>query len=179
MEYLRPGHRQGLVEEQSRIDELLRGLISSASTTAAATEWPPERTFSRFFKLWALRQALGTLRRPGGSSENQGRTSLFSGRSLEQAQIATHGWGGELYFVYLPAEARYSSGNGSVSTTGCGIASSESWRAADPAHRSGFLPSQGIRMFPICNAFRGGHFSPAGYQLAAETILKALPPPAS
>ena len=177
MEYLRPGHRQGLVEEQSRIDELLRGLIER-EYDRRSDGMAPERTFSRFFKLWALRQALGLYVGQDDPRRIREDIPLFR-EILEQAQIATHGWGGELYFVYLPAEARYFDGK---------------WKREHDWLRDRVLgivselriplidldPSiSGHPHVPDLYAFRGGHFSPAGYQLAAETILKALPLPAS
>src|SRR4029450_6761218 len=99
MEYLRPGYRQGISKAQERIDSLLRSEIDQEFSRGRSGS--PERTFSRFFKLWALRQTFGLYIGQADAEKSRSDVPLFR-EILKEARLATRGWGGDLYFVYLP-----------------------------------------------------------------------------
>jgi hypothetical protein len=172
--YLTSGHSEGLRGRQSEVDSLLRGLVDrnfrSRLAGTAAIAIPP-----RFFRLWYLRQALGLFLVDTQQSHSEEDLSLFR-RILLEARLTTEEWGGTLYFVYLPAEARY--------------IDEKTRREYDRTRGQvlALLRELQVRLIDIqppassrsdagdLFAFRGGHFSPAGNRLVAETILEALPP---
>jgi hypothetical protein len=173
-EYLRPGHRQGLLSKQPQVDSLLRQLIKREFVDRgdAIAFHPP----SRFFKLWFLRQALGLY--VGESNQEGVKEDLPLFRQiLKEAQLATRGWGGELYFVYLPSETRYYDERQRPNYD-----RTRDWvlailRELEIPLIDLHSPISRYPHIPDLYSFRGGHFGPEGYRLVAETILKALPPP--
>lgn len=172
--YLHSPDRQGLLGRQEEVDAFLRGLVEreyAARQTGSLLVSPPPR----FFRLWFLRAALGLQVKASKPIPAHRDTSLFR-RILEEAQRATRDWGGELYFVYLPAEARYFANK---------LRHSYDPVRAEVLSIVGELriplidlhpPISRSREIPELYAFRGGHFSPAGNRLAAESILHALRP---
>jgi hypothetical protein len=171
-DYLVSGHRQGLLERQPECDALLRGLVGReyASTRAGTMHMSKP---GRYWRLWSLRQALGL--QVGETLLDPARVDfpLFR-RILEEARETTRGWGGTLYFVYLPAESRYHE---------------EKHRRAHDSIRSRVLSIVEELQLPLIDlhpamswqpdiaemyAYPGAHYSPAGNRLVAETILETL-----
>jgi len=172
MEYLRSGHRQDLLNRQNEIDAFLRGVADREYTAPGSPlqEW----RLQRFLRLRSVREALGLQMEASTSISEHPDTGLFR-RILEEAQRTTRRWGGELYFVYLPAEERYFE--------------NRLRHGFDLSRREVLSIVQDLKMplvdldepisrwpdIPGLYAFRGGHFSPAGNRLVADSILKALP----
>ena len=172
VEYLNPGHSQGLRRRQQDVDALLRGLIDREFRTRQS-ETALIRVPPRFFRLWALRQALGLFLVDTQQDHASADLSLFR-QILQEAQTTSRGWGGELYVVYLPSEARY------IDET--------ARRQCDRTRERVLSILRELRV-PLIDfhppalrhpdvrglfAFPGGHFSPDGNRLLAETILAAL-----
>jgi len=171
-DYLLPTHRQGLLTRQSEGDAFLRGLMDREYTSRQAATMRMSAP-ARFWRLWSLRQALGL--QVGETKVDHARVDLpLFRRILEEARRTTRGWGGELYFVYLPAEARYHD--------------EKYGREYDWSRRQVLSivedlqlrlidlhpPISRHRDIPELYAYRGAHFSPAGNRLVAETILEGL-----
>ena len=171
-DYLLPDHRQGLLARQSECDALLRGLMDREYTSREADTMRMSGP-GRFWRLWSLRQALGL--QVGEIKLDSSRVDLpLFRRIVEEARRTTQGWGGKLYFVYLPAEARYHE---------------EKYRREYDWARGQVLSIvEDLRLplidlhlpisrhpdIPELYAHRGGHFSPAGNRLVAETMIEAL-----
>lgn len=171
-DYLLPGHRQGLLERQTECDAFLRGVSDHeyAATQAGTMHMSAP---GRFWRLWVLRQALGLQVGETGLDPAQVDFPLFR-QILEEAQQITRGWGGRLYFVYLPAESRFHE---------------EKHRRAHDAIRARVLAIVEDLQLPLIDllppmsrqpdinemyAYPGAHYSPAGDRLVAETVLEAL-----
>jgi hypothetical protein len=171
--YLRSRDRQGLLERQSEVDALLRGIVdreyAARQDETLLASVPP-----RFWRLWSLRAALG-LQVAESQPVSAHPDAILFREILEEAKRATREWGGALWLVYLPAEARYFE--------------NKLRHSYDPSRREvlAIASDLGIPLIdlhpaiarhpdiPGLYAFRGGHFSPAGNRLVAETILRALP----
>lgn len=170
--YLRPGYRQGLLERQGEVDAFLRGVLDrefAARQARSLLEMVPER----FWRLWKLRELLGLQLERSNLVPDNPDTALFR-RILEEAQSATRAWGGKLYFVYLPVEGRYYENKDrhtfdSLRRDVLSIVEALKVPLVDldgPISRSPDIPA--------LYTFRGGHFSPAGNRLVADSILEAL-----
>jgi hypothetical protein len=171
-DYLLPGHRQGLLGRQPECDAFLRGVSDKeyAETQAGTMHMSAP---GRFWRLWVLRQALGLQVGETGLDVSQVDFPLYR-QVLEEAQRATQGWGGKLYFVYLPAESRFHE---------------EKHRRVHTAIRARVLSILEDLKIPLIDllppmsrqpdiaemyAYPGAHYSPAGNRLVAETVLEAL-----
>jgi hypothetical protein len=115
--YLEADFRQGLYERQTEVDQALTAYVEAAIKAEMVKrnkqpESQPAQTanLQDFLKLVHLRRALGVLY--GGSATtvkpeyDQVQLKLF-GDILREAKATIAGWGGRLYFVYLPARDRY------------------------------------------------------------------------
>lgn len=174
--YLLPGHRQGLLERQPECDAFLRG-VSDREYAATQAGTMHMSAPGRFWRLWVLRQALGLQVGEDGLDPAQVDFPLYR-HVLEEAQRTTQGWGGKLFFVYLPAESRFHE---------------EKHRRVHDAIRAQVLSILEDLQIPLIDllppmsrqpdiaemyAYPGAHYSPAGNRLVAETVLQALHSPA-
>jgi hypothetical protein len=171
-DYLLPDHRQGLLEHQSECDAFLRTL-TDREYISRETDTMQMSAPGRFWRLWSLRQALGL--QVGEVTLDSTRVDLpLFRRILDEARRTTGGWGGRLYFVYLPAEARYHEDR---------YRREYDWARWQVLSIVEDLQIPLIDLHPPISlhpdiselySYRGAHFSPAGYRLVAETILQAL-----
>lgn len=172
--YLQPGHRQGLLDLQAESDALLREASDQEYAKVEAGTMFMSGP-GRFWRLWSLRQALGLQVGETLVDASQVDFPLFT-QVLDEARRATLGWGGRLYFVYLPAEARFHE--------------EKHRRAYDPI-RSRVLSILGDLKIPVIDllppmsqqpeigemyAYPGMHYSPAGNRLVAQTVLSVIHP---
>jgi hypothetical protein len=125
MHYLTGGFEQGLFNQQSAIDRALADYIARAEVKAAEKEKKQrarEKSESEIaglnsleatIKLRRLRNTLGSVY--SGSN----RVTLLDTKTdirlfrdvLIRAKAVVAGWGGKVYFVYLPGWERYGNGN--------------------------------------------------------------------
>lgn len=117
MNYLRPGFRQQLRNQQTHIDDLLASYVAKVRA-----EQVPQVRFEEIVKLHHLRDKLAVLlkqvQQRGITPEEQryfaensspaspGDMELFR-TVIAEAQRTVQEWGGRLYFVYLPQWERY------------------------------------------------------------------------
>jgi len=97
MRYLESGFSQNLPARQAGIDAALRTRLSGPSQERDISHTQTMDTLVSVAKLRNLRRAFGATR-----SQPTPDFALFR-RVLQEARKATHGWGGTLYFVYLPS----------------------------------------------------------------------------
>lgn len=174
VDYLAPGHEQGLLERQGEVDAFLRSLIDReyAARLAGGTRLRIPR---RFWRLWTLRDALGL--QVGKEESSAGGDIRLLTDILGEARRTVRIWGGELYFVYLPAEGRYHD---------------DRYRRQADRTRAKVLSVVAGLQLPLVDlharfsrrsdpaelyVFPGGHFTPMGNRVVAEAILEALPQP--
>jgi hypothetical protein len=172
MSYLTPGYRQGLLGRQAEVDAFMRSIADREYAARLAdgigTVIPP-----RFWRLWALRQAVGLQVGEKRFDPTTIDVRLFR-EVLEQARETVRGWGGEIYFVYNPARGGYYDED---------LRQRLAWarRQVLAMVRDLDLPLVDLdaRMsrhpdLAALYSHPGAHFSPDGNRLVAETILEAL-----
>jgi len=101
--YLNDDFSQGLINRQEEIDSVLTDyanqmMIKEHSKKHINNKHNPK--YLNIFKLNKIRSLLNLKSRAGPSP-------IFK-EILEKTKISSSGWGGDLYFVYLPAYSRYS-----------------------------------------------------------------------
>jgi len=183
MRYLEPNFSQHLFSRQIEIDQVLRRFI--ADTEMHALERKPASRYSAFVdksleivKLANLRQKLGlvygiTNEDPEVFLRSEGATWDVFRDTLLQAKTLTNGWGGTLYFVYLPSWHRYGKDPRVpelertrvlkvVGALGIPIVDIQT---AFQAH------NDPLSLFPIR---KFGHYNEMGNQIVAERVLKAV-----
>ena len=164
-----PAFRQGLVSRQPAIDSLLESIVEKSLDHPIAGPDPSKFRFADFVKLAKVRKGLG-IKVGGGGNPNL----VTLERAIDEGRSIVNGWGGKLYFVYLP--------------TALGLTSKTppSWYASrtevvDAAKRAGLTV---IDLYPVLAAhpdplslfpYRGHfHYNGAGYRIVADTILEQL-----
>lgn len=158
---------QGLYQRQEEIDRLLKDYIDAQLQqqrhAAVATESP----WLPILKLRHLRERLGL------AESRPGQYGLLK-QILEQAKREVNAWGGQLYFVYLPAWLRYAQPQEEAQLFHRG-AVLERVRALDidliDMHSVFQMHQDPLSLFP----FRiHGHYTPEGYRGVAAQIEKQL-----
>jgi len=97
MRYLEPDFSQDLPKRQAEIDDALRARLEGPSQERDIARKELMVTIASIAKLRNLRRALGATRHPPMPD-----IALFT-RILREARRTVAGWGGNLYFVYLPS----------------------------------------------------------------------------
>jgi len=182
-QYLRPEFRQGLAALQPDLDAVLINYIQAE--TGKELQTPPRPGLAYYsgkllqtIKLSTIRERFGLLNLPAPDesaqiSEIEGGGEVTFSEVLSRAKAEVSGWGGTLYFVYLPTHERYS-GDRNV-----GVKRRQEVLAMvqalglplvdlDPRFsQSGDPPS----LFP----FRGaGHYNENGHALVAAEVLRMI-----
>ena len=128
----------------------------------------------RWLRLSRLRQSLAL----GGVAERVAACCNLEafGSVLRQANKTVQGWGGQFYVVYLPAPGRYSRPLSGVFTD----------ELRQRGRVLGLLRDLRIPVIDVSPAFEAApnraalyfdersHYTPAGYALAAETVVRQL-----
>jgi hypothetical protein len=182
-DYLRDGFRQRLIDRQNEIDNALSDYVESALRKQLAQDIHREKqplwatdTVIDFLKLRHLRQLLkisfGRPERTSGDNKYSERQLDLFRRVLSRAKESVNGWGGELYFVYLPARDRYARGHDYSRNAVLNIVKDLGLIVIDlePAFR---LQGDPFTLFPFG---RFGHYNERGHRLVAYEVLGALNP---
>ena len=153
-------------QHQPAINEALIAEVEKAYDAPAADAAPaaaPEVKWRDVLLLRHLRNALGM-------AVGNADIPLFR-RVMAEAHRTVSSWGGRLYFVYLPGQARYLGLGGRIAQSGLRT------RVLATVHELG------IPVIDIHTAFSDspaprqlfqGHFTPDGYRIAADAILARL-----
>lgn len=164
--YLGQDSAQGLEARQPAIDDALRAEVEAAYDAAPAETAAPAPQPIRVKDVLLLRHLRDALGMAVGNAD----IPLFR-RVMGEANRTVSGWGGQLYFVYLPGQARYLGLGGQVAQSGLRT------RVLATVH------DLGIPVIDIDAAFTAspapqrlfqGHFTPEGYRIAADAILARL-----
>lgn len=164
--YLDQSFVQGLEQRQPAIDEALIAEVEKAYD-AGPTEAPPASAPRvKLVDVLLLRH----LRNALGMAVGNADIPLFR-RVMAEADRTVSSWGGRLYFVYLPGQARYLGLGGRIAQSGL------------RTRVLTIVRDLGIPIIDIHAAFSDsstpsqlfqGHFTPEGYHLAAEAVLNRL-----
>lgn len=175
MRYLEVGFAQALVKRNAALDGQLRGYVDRLLRSTSArreTDAGPLKKWISFIGLAKLRGALALPSTLGAPDY-----PLFE-RLLAEAQATVKGWGGRLYFVYLPAYSSVAGPNAKSAPF-------------DQVHGrvEEIVGSLGIPLIDLGRAFKahkdpaslfpfpsGGHYNEVGHGLVAEITLEALGP---
>jgi len=183
--YLKHGFTQSELGRQSDIDRAMMDEITrlTASEQDNRTRRPAKNRnvidqLVDFARLSVLRQKLQLI---GGmdagaremAADLQGPNMDAFGEILSQAKKRVAGWGGQLYFVYLPEWARYTAYS--------------SWGKTKRNDVLALVRKQGIPVVDIDLAFQAygdplslfpfravGHYTETGHRLVAEEVLKVV-----
>lgn len=164
--YLNQGFTQGLEQHQPAINEALIAEVEKAYDAPVADAAPAAAQKVKWRDVLLLRH----LRNALGMAVGNADIPLFR-RVMADANRTVSSWGGRLYFVYLPGQARYLGLGGRIAQSGL---------------RTRVLATVrdlGIPIIDIHAAFLDshaqhqlfqGHFTPEGYRIAANAILSRL-----
>ncbi|MCX7353457.1 MAG: hypothetical protein NTY59_01230 [Alphaproteobacteria bacterium] len=164
VDYLGQGFVQGLEQQQPAIDDALIAEVERAYDTGPVEAAAPPPPVVRPLDVLLLRHLRDAL----GMSVGNADIPLFR-RVMAEADRTVSSWGGRLYFVYLPGQARY---------LGLQIAQSGlRTRVLATVHDLGIPVIDVHEAFsdsPAPNQLFQGHFTAEGYRIAAEAILNRL-----
>ena len=177
--YLEPLFTQNLVSQQAEIDDALRRFLAEQTPTLQP---PPLRTASALFyrslgmlKLWHVRGELDLAYGINGVDRRAWSVMTLLKGALARSDELTRGWGGMLFFVYLPSWTRYRNGSiGPERERAAVLNVVESLRIPiidlEPVFRGQEDP---LSLFPFR---RFGHYNEAGNRIVAATVLESLSP---
>lgn len=186
MKYLGDSFSQGLLERQDEID---RALIAYIGKAREAKQYEGKSVgWERIIKLHHLREflALAQIRfqSDGAKSDMENTLAAFATQATEQemklfrsvlldAATTVGGWGGQLYFVYLPEWARYAKPELANKNREAvlGVARSLGLPIVD-MHQNFSKERDPLALFPFR---RLNHYNAKGHQMVAERVLQALP----
>lgn len=183
MQYLNGSFNQGLVSRQNAIDQALLNYIEKEAIkeTGRAEARKASQLGAKALEIvtmGALRKRLGLSF--GETSEEKVSLAAIEGPAMDllreilsQAKGRVHGWGGKLYFVYLPSWQRYANRPE--------IGAQQRARVLDivgsldipmvDMHPVFAAQDAPLALFPFEDA---GHYIAAGHELVGREILKAL-----
>ncbi len=128
----------------------------------------------RIFKLTNLRTRINLTPKPKPEHEPEHEPELqkIFKDILEKSKKMVSGWGGKMYFVYLPKHSRYSTGKEHINREFVIQTATELDIPVIDIHKEVFAPHLDPKsLFPFR---RGGHYNAEGYRLVAEAIGKRL-----
>lgn len=164
--YLGQGFAQGLEQRQPAIDEALIAEVEKAYDAPPADAAAATVQGIKWRDVILLRHLRNALDMAVGNAD----IPLFR-QVMAEANRTVSSWGGRLYFVYLPGQARYLGLGGQIAQSGLRTRVMATVR------------DLGIPVIDIHAAFSNsaaprqlfqGHLTPEGYRLAAEAILARL-----
>ncbi len=180
MRYLEPSYRQGLRPLRDQIDRRLREF-----TEESLAEWEEGRrqraarsrggrsVLSRVWELVTLSRLRGLVESARQAIPPPGRSDLEDLREvMERARDDVQGWGGTLYFVYLPSWYLLAGepDAGSLREELLALAREMGIPTIDITEEMRRHPDP-LSLFPLRQF---GHYTPEGYALVGETILRVL-----
>ncbi len=188
LRYLDAGHRQGLSDERQRLDSLMLDYHERRRAEAEASA----RTRWRCVPILCGVRNLLVRSRTSMAAGEADEAELAEGTEtapardhpvdmleqiLGQARDRVRGWGGELYFVYLPSWARYAVPMDRDLLNGrplvLGAVAEAGVPLIDFAEILGRHPDP-LALFPYRER---GHFTSEGYAYLADQIARRLPAP--
>jgi hypothetical protein len=169
MKYLDNGYSQGLMKRQIEIDEVLKKIVREREKEFQNKTVTIFSKLRFSYKLYNLRSRFFSTRtnEPVPSSEF---AAVFA-----KAKKLTESWGGQLYFVYLPARSRYARGKESDENF------FQRSRVLSTVHKQE-IPIVDFHKWLVQNKdplsffpFRAGeHYTVEGYRMLADLIQKRL-----
>ena len=186
--YLKDGFTQSELARQSDIDraimdDLPRQSVIERTKRARRQENSAHQVIDKlgsFAKLAALRQRLGLV--GGVTAEDAATLADLKGPNMEifrdilsQTKARVEGWGGQLYFVYLPEWARFTDNTSWGKTNRNGVLTLVSNLGIPIVDIAPVFQAYGdpLSLFP----FRANnHYNETGHRLVAEEVVKVISP---
>lgn len=164
--YLDPKFSQGLTARQPEIDAILSNVLTNGRADQPVTD---SYNLVNFIKLHNINELVFTVMQPTREERIRANTLPLLSTILAEAKARTEAWGGDFYFVYLPAWNRYN--EDAIVTTFyrreiLDLVAAQSITLID-AHEPFAAHPDPLSLFP----FRlNGHYTAEGYRLIAEQI---------
>jgi len=154
---------QNLISRQEEIDSLLVDYVEGE-------RWIYNWKY-KIIKLWNLRKMVNLLswRQATTAAPLPIPKTIFKD-ILQKSKQMVSGWGGEMYFVYLPPKDRYSTGNADIDREFVMRTATELGLPIIDIHKDFVARPDPLSLFP----FNGNHYNAEGYRLVAESILNRL-----
>lgn len=164
--YLDNGFGQKLEEKQPGIDAALMGEVEKVYDAAPADVTPSTPQKLRLLDIVLLRHLRDALGLAVGNAD----IPLFR-RVIREANRTVSSWGGRLYFVYLPSQARYLGLGGQIAQSGLRTRVLSTVRDLNIPVID--IDAAFLRTSEPQSLYQG-HFTPEGYRITADTILARL-----
>ena len=166
-------YSQNLISRQEEIDGVLINYVQ-----VKWNKWKRKKTMlliktrtKRIIKLNNLRERINLIPTPTPNI-TPAHTPIFRDILSKSKQMVS-GWGGKMYFVYLPDSARYSTGNKDSNRNFVMRTATELDIPIIDIHKEVFDPHPDpLSLFPF--RLWPGHYNAEGYKLVAEAIGKRL-----
>jgi hypothetical protein len=175
MQYLRPDFTQGLRSRQPAIDAALLPWVERLWLDGTGYNLRPKFSWRKVLTLSELRGLSESVFSRRLEHTDRAAVALFR-TILAEARTRVHGWGGRLYFVFVPRWERY--------FRPAALANRDTRAAVLDVVRSLDLPiidlDQVIRttsdpeLLYARQELAAAHFSPKGYELFAQAVIRVL-----
>ncbi|MEQ8667438.1 MAG: hypothetical protein RIC16_17090 [Rhodospirillales bacterium] len=171
LRYLNGDFSQDLINRQPEIDSVLASyleseLASRRDARQAHTITERQLSLKRLFMLGSIVSVFGF------SIDFDNSYLHHFGDIIRQAEALVSSWGGELVFLYLPSEHRYTNVIANY------VADSYADRVMNVVSNSGVQRIIDVRAVfadhPDPRSLHDGHYTPTGYRLVAESITDEL-----
>jgi len=162
-------YTQNLISREGEIEEALKNYdweqLKIENPTVMTRVQKIGNRLIRIFKLVNLRSNLNFFPKHN--------PAIFK-KILKKSRKMVSGWGGELYFVYLPSYSRYYTGNEHINRESVLRTATELDIPIIDIHREGFAHhTDPLSLFPFKH-YKQSHYNVYGYRLVAELIGKRL-----
>ncbi len=171
---------QNLLSRQDEIDSVLINFVRREMKIER--EKSADYSAIRILKLHNLRSKIKLIARSPLTKQEQKQKHKQKHKQelavfkniLEKSRKMVSGWGGRLYFVYLPAFAEYSTGNEHTFREFVLSTATELNIPVIDIHKEVFAPHPDpLSLSPLFKT-QGLHYNAEGYRLVAETIGKRI-----
>ena len=158
---------QNLISRQEEIDSLLFNYVGKE--WEKEKERPTNQRVFKFLKLFYLRSRMNMF--PVATTKPTTKLPIFKD-ILQKSKQMVQGWGGKMYFVYLPPFERFSTGIEDTNREFVLDTVSELEIPIIDIYKEVFIPrADPMSLFP---SRMGGHYNAEGYRLVAKSISNIL-----
>jgi lysophospholipase L1-like esterase len=167
--YLLPDHSQGHIDRQAEVDEFLRQVVDDSMARAQKENRATMIEETNLVDFLTIRKVRGTI-----GEAIRDRFALYPWQEFEailhDARDRTAGWGGKLYFVYLPSYESLSGNAGQkvIKSEVMTIVGRLNLPIVDVESAFSVQPEP-LNLFPFA---RPGHFNAEGYRLLARLLAE-------
>ena len=165
------GFSQNLISRQDEIDSVLIKYLREKMKRRVKREKKEDHRVTRILRLHSIRSKIELITKVAPEPVTEQELAVFK-NILEKSRKMVSGWGGRLYFVYLPVFAQYSTGNEDTFREFVLSTVTELNIPVIDIHKEVFAShADPLSLYPFRML---GHYNAEGYRLVAEAIGKRL-----